>query len=270
MKLLVSLLLSMYACMLLPVPAAYSQEIGDAVLMGEYPYSKNGRKKPIEWIIIDKDQDGTFLLLNSYGIDAKQYNAEAKAVTWKTCTLRKWLNGSFYETAFNDKEKKSIKTSYIKNYTGDDTKDKIFLLSIPEAKKYLSPGFNNSKKLRKYIYTVAKLTPYAFKRGGNRYRYEHSGVPLVSWWWLRSPGDSAEKAAFTGRDGDVYSDGFLVQLDYGAVRAALRADLHNYVNISNNEKRGLWIFAGGSGKIKSVSAFTLEISSAAAAPAEMQ
>jgi hypothetical protein len=265
MKQFVFIVLTLFIWLMPELPV-YTQEPGDAVLMGVYPYGRNGRKKTVEWIILDKEADGTFLLLNSYGIEAKEYNTEAVPVTWKNCTIRKWLNGEFYENIFNEREKREIRISSIHNSTGEDTKDRIFLLSIPEAEKYISPGNKGSVKLRKYVSTVARLTPYAFRRGGDRYRYRHSGARFVSWWWLRSPGNSAEKAAFMGRDGEVYSDGFFVQLDYGAVRAAFRTGLENYVNISRNRQRGLWVYMekNNINKVIKPSAVTLEISSAPA------
>ncbi len=51
--------------------------------------------------------------------------------------MRKWLNESFYQNAFNATEKQMIKTTKVENYdnlewgvsAGNDTKDKVFILS---------------------------------------------------------------------------------------------------------------------------------------------
>lgn len=63
-------------------------------------------------------------------------------VNWETSDFRDWLNHTFYNKVFNDREKSSILKSKIKNEknayggTGADTEDYVFLLSIEEAEKY--------------------------------------------------------------------------------------------------------------------------------------
>ena len=73
--------------------------------------------------------------------------------TWYHSTLRKWLNEDFMKTAFSKQEKQKIITSTIStppNPTygtlgGQDTKDKLFLLSIDEVETYFP-----EKQNRKY------------------------------------------------------------------------------------------------------------------------
>jgi hypothetical protein len=48
-------------------------------------------------------------------LDAKPYNEEDTSITWENCTLRKWLNDTFYNTAFTDSEKTKIVESTIVN-----------------------------------------------------------------------------------------------------------------------------------------------------------
>ena len=71
---------------------------------------------------------------------------------------------------------------------GNDTTDKIFLLSITEAEKYFS---SNSKR-------VCKPTAYA----------EANGVYISNdsscWWWLRSPGVLPNSAADVADGGSIY------------------------------------------------------------------
>lgn len=58
---------------------------------------------------------------------------------WETCTLRQWLNKTFYNTAFSREEKMLIGTTYLENNSTDgtwlstDTADKIFVLSYNDA-----------------------------------------------------------------------------------------------------------------------------------------
>ena len=44
-----------------------------------------------EWITHGNDA----FLLADQNLDAKPYNEEDTDVTWATCTLRTWLNGTF-------------------------------------------------------------------------------------------------------------------------------------------------------------------------------
>ena len=120
----------------------------DTITFGSYPQSDvTGKtKEPIEWIVLDRDEENKkALLLSKYILDCKPYNDEYKEVTWETCSLRKWLNRDFYNIAFNDSDKIYITlTSLINNDNvdygsngGNNTSDNVFLLSIDEIKHYL-------------------------------------------------------------------------------------------------------------------------------------
>ncbi len=158
---------------------------------GTYPYEADGTRRPVQWIVIKK-QKNKALLLSAYGIDVKLYYYRRKNVTWETCTLRKWLNEGFYSDAFTEEEKKRIRLTKIGNPDnpiwgtkgGNDTEDRLFLLSIREAQKLL-PERIKRKLIR---------TPFAEAKGGYS-------------WWLRSPGFSSYDAAVVHGGGDFYGGG---------------------------------------------------------------
>ena len=87
----------------------------------------------ISWTVIDGYQNSV-LLLSDYIIECQPYNETTaekvyeSRITWENCTLRKWLNGKFYNSAFSAEEKKRINKS---------SEDYVFLLSDKEALKYL-------------------------------------------------------------------------------------------------------------------------------------
>ena len=89
------------------------------------------KKEPIKWIVLEKRADKV-LLISRYALDYKKYNKKDKDITWKDCTLRKWLNDEFIETAFDKNEQKHVAETILKNkgnrkiYGGGDTLDKIF------------------------------------------------------------------------------------------------------------------------------------------------
>ena len=193
-------------------------KVGSTVKFGKYYQSNNTTKEDIEWQVLAKE-DNRALLISKYGLDCKKYDeTNVSSVTWKTCTLRKWLNNDFINSAFTEEEKAYIPTVTVSAdenpiYTTDpgyETEDEIFLLSIPEANKY----FSNSTARQ------CKSTAYAKKNGAR----EYSGNGNC-WWWLRSPGDTQLSVASVNIDGDVVSDGYGVYYAYLAVRPALWVDL---------------------------------------------
>ncbi|MBP5159963.1 MAG: hypothetical protein ILP10_06645 [Lachnospiraceae bacterium] len=101
--------------------------------------------KAIEWEVLEYSADGKSALVMSKNVLCNRYYNEKDAdVKWKDCSLRKWLGGEFYKTAFSKSEKKLIKTTKVINenneFTGNTggkaTKDKLFLLSESEYQNY--------------------------------------------------------------------------------------------------------------------------------------
>ena len=129
--------------------------VGDYVFFGKYPFEADGTEWPIEWEVLANDGKKA-LLITKYGIDNVKYNEEDEDTTWETSSIRQWLNGTFINIAFNPLEQSKILAttvitadnvgeSFDKKYHtkgGNDTTDKIFLLSLEEAKKYLRPREN--------------------------------------------------------------------------------------------------------------------------------
>ena len=193
-------------------------KVGETIEFGNYPQDKDGTEKPIEWIVM-KNEGNQVLLLSKYVLDAKPYNEEFEEVTWETSDIRKWLNNEFYTTAFNKSEKAKIQTSLIKNEDnsehgtsgGNDTEDKVFLLSEKEAETLFS---NDDER-------IAKATEYAEKSG------VYVNEEKAAYWWLRSPGDSGDDAAEVIYSGWVYRDGNYVDDSSGGVRPALHLNLQS-------------------------------------------
>ena len=193
-------------------------KIGEAIEFGNYPQDKDGTEKPIEWIVM-KNEGNQVLLLSKYVLDAKPYYEEVEEVTWETSDIRQWLNNEFYTTAFNKAEKAKIQTSLIKNEDnsengtsgGNDTEDKVFLLSEKEAETLFS---NDDER-------IAKATGYAEKSG------VYVNEKKESVWWLRSTGYSSSRAAEVKYNGWVDQDGPSVDCMDGGVRPALHLNLQS-------------------------------------------
>ena len=179
------------------VPAQFSRlSKGDIVSLGSYEQDNNrsNGQEPIEWIVISV-QNGMAVLLSRYGIDAKPYNRTDTDVTWETCSLRKWLNNDFYNSAFTNNEKQLILDASIENlnnrefgtYGGRDTQDHVFLLDIDEFNKYLS-GSNAAK---------CRITPIAKTNGAKVWTSDYAS------WWLRSPSYYQGGATCINGDGKI-------------------------------------------------------------------
>ena len=193
-------------------------KVGKTIEFGNYPQDKDGTEKPIEWIVMKKEGNQV-LLLSKYVLDAKPYNKELEDVTWETSDIRQWLNNEFYTTAFNKAEKAKIQTSLIKNEDnskygtngGNDTEDKVFLLSEKETETL----FSNKEE------RIAKATEYATKSG------VYVNEEKAACWWLRSPGYKSDNAAEVDYDGWVYRHGYDVDGNHDGVRPALHLNLQS-------------------------------------------
>lgn len=126
-----------------------------------------------------------------------------------------WLNNEFYMNAFNSVEQKAIWESITKTNNnfkygtngGNDTADKVFLLSVEDAIK----RFPNDEGRK------AKATEYAQKVGGTVINKKIGD----SWWWLRSPGKYGYRAAEIFDSGWIDASGESVNSKSKGVRPAI-------------------------------------------------
>jgi hypothetical protein len=103
-------------------------QTGDKIVFDKY-----------EWRVLDI-QNKSALIITEDIVELRAYNDVYKDTTWAECELRKYLNGEFYDK-FSDADKSKIIPVINKNDDnlwygakgGEDTIDKIFLLSIDEA-----------------------------------------------------------------------------------------------------------------------------------------
>ena len=189
----------------------------DKIFFGSYYQNNQYKKEPIEWQILEK-KGNRALLISKYALDCKGYHELLTDTTWEKCTLRVWLNEAFLKQAFTPEEQSMIAETTVKAHAnpkhitnpGNDTVDKVFLLSIPEINRY----FKSDEE------RICQQTKYCFDRGA----YDFDGHV---WWWLRSPGGRADFAALVGYGGSVLDYGNGVNNDISAVRPALWVNLES-------------------------------------------
>ena len=199
-------------------PRGINVEIGDTYRFGG-----------IDWLVLDV-KNGQALLITKDIVEQRRYHSSWDSVTWETCELRAYLNGTgaFEGKGFIDRfsveEKARIRTTDNANPNnqlygtngGKSTEDQVFLLSIEEAVKY----FRDSGQLKNgnpnsawYIIDECSKERVA-KYDGNTW-----------WWWLRSPGGVSIRAAHVSNGGSIDVGGYNVNRGELGIRPAIWLDL---------------------------------------------
>ena len=191
----------------------YGVKAGDCIKLGSYFQDSDTTKAEIEWLVLDI-QDGKALLVSKYALDCQKYNETETDVTWESCSLRKWLNNEFLNTAFSNEEQALIPTVTVpvdrnpsaRTRPGGATKDKIFLLGISETDKYFSS--KDEKACAPTEHAISNGV-YIDNKTGN------------CEWWVRTPGAEQSIAASVSFSGVVNYYGTRVNGEYNAVRPAM-------------------------------------------------
>lgn len=208
----------------------------DNLYFGTYQQSSDGNGgyniDPIKWRVLE-NAEGQLFLISDQNLDVFQYHTDWEEITWERSTMRSWLNGygasennggdsgtdytsdNFIGAAFSEKEQKAIAETTVVNDDnpnhntdgGNNTTDKIFLLSIAEA--------SNSSYFADDASRISTNTAYVADGGkGNR-------------WWLRSPGIGVYYAASVAGNGDVDNAGVYGDEEDREVRPAFHLDLNS-------------------------------------------
>ena len=232
------------------VDSGISANIGggqvDSLYFGTYQQSSDGNDgyniDPIKWRVLE-NAGGHLFLLSDQNLDVFQYHTDWEEITWERSTMRSWLNGygasenaggdsgtdytsdNFIGAAFSEKEQKAIAETTVVNDDnpnhntegGNNTTDKIFLLSIAEASNnsYFADDASRISTNTAYVVDGGKI-------GGDMF-----GAGKGDWWWLRSPGSGDHSAPGVAGNGDVDSAGVLVDKKDRAVRPAFNLNLNS-------------------------------------------
>lgn len=189
---------------------------------GSYPQGINGEIKPIEWIILDrkgknKKKKEELLLLSKYALDYNVYHDDRFNVTWEKCYLRKWLNTEFFSQTFSEKEQDKIITASVSNNDnvqcgyangyqrvlvgdgGEDTLDKVFLLSLDEVNNRLGVFKDETEFEKRYMVPACIPTKYVAERWASS--LNENGTCN---WWLRTPGRGGRAVTVEHVIDDIY------------------------------------------------------------------
>ena len=198
--------------------------VGDSFFYGSYEQDNNSANgpEPIEWIVLGKKEDSV-LVISKYALHCLPFNKAFKDITWENSTIRSWLNGDFLYSAFTETERKSILSVTLSTNdnpvygidSGNDTQDRVFLLSHDEVEEYMK-----STEFR-----ICRPTKYTVEQG-YILKPENQGDWKECWWWLRTAGEQTTSATFVDEYGTIRYGGNWVS-DAGGLgeRPAMWLDL---------------------------------------------
>ena len=219
--------------------------MGAEVEFGRYPQSENSNTpSPLTWQVLEVTEDSV-LLISKYVLEQYKYHDKNEAITWEQSNVRSYLNGfdgthnnngidhtgkGFIDVAFTAEERAWIKqvtntnpdapADWNSTPGGNDTQDKVFLLSHDEVLQYFPTA-----KLRVAHPTAYAIHPPEGSGRNNVYTCQVtcssdtycsisgcnddsnvqicSNVQCGSYWWLRSPGNLSNGAAGIHYGGSV-------------------------------------------------------------------
>ena len=186
---------------------------------------------PLKWLVLEQ-RGGKILLLSLQSVNIlsfvsreEYYEQKGNGFTWENSAIREYLNQELLYLMFQQDELSCISETDVQTADnpiygtdgGEDTTDYLFLLSIEEAQKYFASDFER----RTQIVPDVELPQYDLMPNQH-----YLNTTDYYDWWLRSPGESSEKAACVGRFGDIMMEGQWVATEEVSIRPAMWIDLN--------------------------------------------
>ena len=179
---------------------------GGKLKFGKYEQDGNVANgyEVLEWWAASVNPDNRqALLVCTSIIDYRAFNDSLIDVTWETSSIRKWLNSSFYNDAFSEGDKKWILDTKIYNYDnpqdgtdcGNDTTDKVFLLSYDEVLRFYPDTASRKLPITKYAQSKVDSSMYRWWSRtsgveGNKYALAYTSTSFLGTWGTYSVDDT--------------------------------------------------------------------------------
>lgn len=194
---------------------------GDIITFGSYYQEDLKKKTPIEWKVLDVDGD-TALIISERSLDCQDYNRWEFISNWSQSTIRDWLNEDFLNAAFTSQEQKRIEFTHVINYdieadtaAGENTDDRVFLLSIKQAMNYFKD--DDSRVSKPTMYARTRMASFVRDYYSEGDKYENCG-----YWLLRSPDSAKERADYVDYSGALCDGVFTESLYYADINISIR------------------------------------------------
>ncbi|MCL2527459.1 MAG: DUF6273 domain-containing protein [Defluviitaleaceae bacterium] len=193
-------------------------QVGGTITFGDY-----------DWCVLAVEE-GKALLISEDILEQRAYHPCYAGVSWEESTLRHYLNNDFLNL-FSQSDMEKILDTRLTNSSnkwygiegGNDTLDKIFILSLEEVDKYFgNSGDYENERRKKYDdgKWVSDDNGWILSNEHDSSRIaKYNG--LASLWWVRSPGYSDCTVAYVSTTGNIPSNGDRVCIGRGGVRPAL-------------------------------------------------
>jgi len=181
------------------------------------------------WLVLDVQDDKALIISKDFFVPhLHDYDTDILIITWETSILRKYLNNEFLHI-FSDKQQGRIVETFVINNDnlwfgtdgGNNTNDKIFLLSLEEVDKYFGNSGDYQNIRKKNIRKIASDDDGWFLTNAHDRERIIKYKNYAHWWWLRSPGYDSSRAAFVHENGAVNVFGRNVEIQNGGIRPAL-------------------------------------------------
>ncbi len=219
------------------------------ICFGTYPQEKD-KDQPIEWIVLDVDEDKQLYLLSKNVLEVRQYDSRGKdIVKWKDSELREFLNNDFYNKAFNEEEKSAIILTELVNDKndhglpgGENTSDNVFVPSTDEILEYVPLDEwdeENIKGRASFLETSASDHAYYYKDPKTKKKEKYSSV----YWeifWLRLPQGEANEISVVGMGSMCPVGNMHIEAgSYQGVRLAIKVGPSS-LTLAHNDKYDRW------------------------------
>lgn len=178
--------------------------VGDTVTFGRFEQDNNedNGPEPIAWRVLDKE-DGKVLIITDKALEMMPFFA----IYWKHSSIGGYINSSFLADFTAEEKDMLVKTLITSDKhpdkpetdQGSETENKLFLLSVDEAKKYFADDKDRICYASKFVIEYEGLKAQSDSRCD---------------WWLRTAYDN-------------WSNGALIA----------NVDPNGYINVSSHRAR---------------------------------
>jgi len=180
-----------------------SPMIGEIITLGRYPYEENGDVQPIEWQVVEVEDERVLVLARQI-LATRPYAMQGVPTYWEQSDLRRWLREDFLREAFTEAEIERIcgqaepeatdMSRFLWELAGmyDTTaglQDRVF---VPLSED-LGRWFGADAQDLFYHAAIAQPTPWAVAQGA-----EANGC-----WWLRDSMSQMPMASICSPCGSV-------------------------------------------------------------------
>lgn len=207
--------------------------VGGTVKFGRFEQDNNtsNGKEAIEWNVLALNGDKALVMSKNVLKFMRYQETNQIAATWVGSSVRSWMNGDFYNNAFDSAEKSKIYETTLSNSTnkvfgtssGANTTDKVFALSASEVEKYMPYEYQRR----------ADGTQYAYKLNNNEEGSRNNSLE-TSYYWLRTTGLFDYNTVYVHYSGSIRYDGMAGANTIVGVRPAMWVDKNSLTPVNDS------------------------------------